>query len=342
MFDAVEKVRKAIDDQEVFQNVKHDLKINTPGYRIDIDTNEMGHLSLSAKQIAKTIEVFFSGDQSLTFSKDGLLYPITVQGEQSPWDLNELYVTNQSGKRISLGVVAKMIPTSAAASLYHYNQMRSVVLTADLPKGQSFDSAAKTFFTEVGKHVPSSYKRIWFGNVKTYLESKKTMITLFLLAIVFIFAILAVQFENFVDPCIILLTVPLACLGALSFVWIFNGSINIFTQVGLITLIGLITKHGILIVEFSNQLQKELALDEAIIKASYLRLRPILMTTAAMIFGAIPLMLSNDAGHEAQRAIGIVLVGGLSFGTFFTLFVLPTVCFIIKSFHTSLASKSLI
>ena len=331
LFDAVEKVRKTMDDQEVFQNIRHDLKINTPGYRIDIDTNEMANLNINSRQIAKTIEVFFSGDQSLTFSKDGLLYPITVQGKQSPWDLNELYVTNQSGKRISLGVVAKMIPTSAAASLYHYNQMRSVLLTADQPKGQSFDSSTKTFFTQVRENLPPSYKTIWSGNAKTYLKSKKTMITLLFLAIIFIFAILAVQFENFIDPCIILLTVPLACLGALSFVWIFNGSINIFTQVGLVTLIGLITKHGILIVEFSNQLAKKLALDEAIIQASSLRLRPILMTTGAMIFGAIPLMLSSDAGHEAQRAIAIVLVGGLSFGTFFTLFALPTVCFMIKS-----------
>ncbi len=336
LFDVVEKIRKILEDQEVFQNTKHDLKINTPSYRIDIDTNEMAHLNLTYQQIAKTIEIFFSGNQALTFSKDGLLYPITIEGKQSPWDLNELYITNQSGKRISLGAVAKMIPTSVASSLYHYNQMRSVVLTANLPKGESFDSAAKTFLAEVSKDLPPSYKRTWSGNAKTYLESKQTMITLFFLAIIFIFAILAIQFENFIDPCIILLTVPLACLGALGFVWMFNGSINIFTQIGLITLIGLITKHGILIVEFSNQLAKDLALNEAIIQASYLRLRPILMTTGAMLFGAIPLILSNNAGHEAQRAIGIVLVGGLSFGTFFTLFVLPTACFMIKSFYSSI------
>jgi multidrug efflux pump len=335
LFDAVEKVRKTLDDQKVFKNIKHDLKLNTPSYIIDADTNAMAHLNISYKQIAKTIEVFFSGDQSLTFSKDGLFYTITLKGKQSPWDLNELYVTNESGKRISLGVVAKMIPTSGAETLYHYNQMRSVVLTADLPKGEYFDNSMKTFFTEVSKDLPSAYKKTWSGNAKTFGESKKIMITLFFLAIIFIFAILAVQFENFIDPCIILLTVPLACLGALILVWISNGSINIFTQIGLITLIGLITKHGILIVEFSNQLEKELTLNEAIIQASSLRLRPILMTTGCMIFGAIPLMLSNDAGHEAQRAIGIVLVGGLSFGTLFTLFMLPTVCFMIKSFCSS-------
>jgi multidrug efflux pump len=317
------------------------LKLDTPSYIIDTDTNKMAYLNLNYKQIAKTIEVFFSGDQSLTFSKDGLLYAITLKGKQSPWDLNELYVTNESGKRISLGVVAKMTPTAGAKTLYHYNQMRSVVLTADLPKGERLDNNMKTFFTEVSKNLPSSYKKTWSGNLKTFGESKNTMITLFFLAIIFIFAILAVQFENFIDPCIILLTVPLACLGALILVWISNGSINIFTQIGLITLIGLITKHGILIVEFSNKLEKEMTLNEAIVQASSLRLRPILMTTCAMIFGAIPLMLSSDAGHEAQRAIGIVLVGGLSFGTFFTLFVLPTVCFMIKSFRSSFVRTTL-
>jgi multidrug efflux pump len=253
LFDTIENVRKSLEDQKVFKNIKYDLKLNTPSYRIDTDTNEMAHLNLTYKQISKTIEIFFSGDQSLTFSKDGLLYSITLKGKQTPWDLNELYVTNDAGKRISLGVVAKMVPTSGADTLYHYNQMRSAVLTADIPKGESFGSSMKTFLAEVSKDLPSSYKKIWSGNAKVYGESKNTMIVLFFLAIIFIFAILSVQFENFIDPCIILLTVPLACLGGLSFVWMFNGSLNIFTQIGLITLIGLITKHGILIVEFSNQ-----------------------------------------------------------------------------------------
>ena len=157
------------------------------------------------------------------------------------------------------------------------------------------------------------------------------MALLFFLAVVFIFAILAVQFENFVDPLIILLTVPLACAGALFFVWASGQSMNIYTQVGLITLIGLISKHGILIVEFANQLRSNgMSLIDAIIKSASLRLRPILMTTAAMIFGAIPLILSTSAGYESRHVIGTVLIGGLSFGTLFTLFILPTLYLIIK------------
>ncbi len=339
LFDAVEKVRKSLDTQKKFQNIKHDLALNTPSYIINANTNEMAHLNITYQQIAKTIEIFFSGDQSLTFSKDGILYTITLKGKQSPWDLNELYVTNPSEKRISLSAVAKLTPTSGAKTLYHYNQMRAVVLTADLINESNLEEGMKAFLTQVSKDLPASYKKTWYGSSKAFGDSRKMMLSLFLLAVIFIFSILAVQFENFIDPCIILLTVPLACLGALGFVWISNGSLNIFTQIGLITLIGLITKHGILIVEFSNQLKNDLSLKAAIVQASSLRLRPILMTTGAMIFGAIPLMLSNDAGHEAQRAIGTVLVGGLSFGTIFTLFVLPTVCLMIKSFHASLTKE---
>ena len=153
-----------------------------------------------------------------------------------------------------------------------------------------------------------------------------------LLSLAFIYAILSTQFENFIDPFIILFTVPLACFGALLFIYLFGQSLNIYTQVGLITLIGLISKHGILIVEFANQLRQQgVALGEAIQTAAVLRLRPILMTTGAMVFGAIPLILSHEAGSESRHAIGTVLIGGLSLGTLFTLFILPTVYYTIKS-----------
>ncbi len=333
LLNIVEIIRESLDQQKLFQNVGHDLKLDTASFKINVDTNEMAHLNLTPRQIAQTIEVFFSGNQSLTFAKDGILYALTIKGKQSPWDLNELYITNKFGKRISLGSVAQIIPDSSPNKLFHYNQMRSVKLTANLPKSESFDQGMEKLWDAVTKELPPTYKATWVGNAKAYSKSKMTMTVLFLLAIIFIFAVLAVQFESFVDPCIILLTVPLACLGALSFVWTVNGSLNIYTQIGLITLIGLITKHGILIVEFANHLSKETPLKEAILKASTLRLRPIIMTTGAMIFGFIPLILSHDAGYEVRRAIGVVLLGGLSLGTIFTLFVLPIIYYIVKSWE---------
>jgi multidrug efflux pump len=330
MFKTVERIRTFLDQEKYFDSVCHDLKLDTPAYRVDLDTYEMGRLNLTHKQIAKTIEIFFSGNQTLTFMKDGLSYAITLKGKESPWSLAELYVTNKMGKKICLGAVAKLVATSGPQNLYHYNQMRSVMLNANLPKGKKLGAEMDGFLHKVKSHLPFTYKTNWEGAARSYEESKALMLTLFFLAIIFIFAILSAQFENFFDPAIILLTVPLASLGALFLVWACEGALNIYTQIGLVTLVGLITKHGILIVAFTNDLCKEMPLANALVQACSLRLRPILMTTSAMVFGAIPLVLSQDAGHEAQRAMGIVLVGGLTFGTALTLFVLPTIYLMLK------------
>lgn len=333
LFNAIEKARLRLDNENLFTGVRHDLTLDTPGYRIDLNNNNLSLLNLNARQVAKTIEVFFSGDQSLTFFKDGISYAISIKSVTAPWSLNELYLTNPAGERISLGAVANMTFTAEPQKLFHYNQMRSVILTTDLKSDDKIEKAMPLLLKTLNHDLPSDYKKTWTGAAKAYSESKTTMLTLFLLALIFIFAILAVQFENFIDPFIILLTVPLACSGALLLVWMLGQSINIYTQVGLITLIGLITKHGILIVEFANQLLADKkTLVEATIQAATLRLRPILMTTGAMIFGAIPLVLSHDAGFESRRAIGTILIGGLTIGTFFTLFVLPTLYLIIKSY----------
>lgn len=325
------KARVALEKTGQFQQVHHDLKMDTASYRIDLDTNAMSNLNLDAGQIAKTIEIFFSGDQSLPFSKDGILYYLNMGGEKSPWTLNELYITNSSAKRISLGAVARLVSTTGPDQLYHYNQMRSVNMSANLGEQQKLDKAMPAFWNKISAQLPTGYKKTWVGAAKAYLNTKSSTALLFLLALVFIFAILAMQFENFIDPFIILFTVPLACSGALLVVLVCGQSLNIYTQVGLITLIGLITKHGILMVEFANQLAYQgMARQEAILQASIQRLRPILMTTAAMIVGSIPLVISHQAGFEARRAIGSILIGGLAFGTVFTLFVLPTMYLIVK------------
>lgn len=333
LFDAVDKARHGLEQQKLFTHVQHTLLLDTPGYRIDLNNNKLSILNLTTRQIAKTIEVFFSGDQSLLFFKDGIPYSISIKSAYEPWSLNEIYLTNPSGKRISLGAVANMVPTAEPEKLFHFNQMRAVMFKADLKADDKLEKAMPTLLTALDQYLPPDYKKTWVGAAKAYTESKTTLIALFGLALLFVFAILAVQFETFIDPFIILFTVPLACSGALVLVFFCGQSLNIYTQVGLITLIGLITKHGILIVEFANQLQHNAAsLEDAIIKAATLRLRPILMTTGAMIFGAIPLVLSHDAGYEARRAIGVVLIGGLSIGTLFTLFVLPTLYLIVKSY----------
>ena len=210
--------------------------------------------------------------------------------------------------------------------------MRSTTLHVQLRSDDSTAKAINKLWTMAKTEMPQQYKLSWAGAAKTFHESSNTVLFLLMLSLVFIYAILSVQFDNFIDPLIILFTVPLACSGALLCTYLFGQSLNIFTQVGLITLIGLISKHGILIVEFANQLHKEgLPFIDAIQKAAALRLRPILMTTGAMVFGALPLILSHDAGAESRHAIGTVLIGGLCFGTLFTLFVLPAIYCMIKS-----------
>lgn len=332
LFKEMERLKKIIEDQKTFKEVHHDLKLNFLGMEIDLEANEISKLNLSSEQIGKTIEIFFSGDRSLTFQKEGILYPITLESSSHPWTLDEIYLTNASGKRISLGSIATVHFKAQPKELFHYNQMRATKLSTELSETDKIEPAMAKLFEVVDKNIPSQYKKNWTGVAKVYQESSMTMIFLFGLALIFIYGILSLQFENFMDPLIILLTVPLGLSGALFTVWLFNQSLNIYTQVGLITLIGLITKHGILIVAFTNQLQSEgFSLSKAIETAAQLRLRPILMTTGAMIFGAIPLVLSQDAGSEARQAIGWTLLGGLSFGTLFTLFVLPAVCYSIKS-----------
>ncbi len=331
LFETAETLKNALDKSKKFATTSYDLRLDAMGYSIDIDRTAIAQLGLSPAQVAKTIEVFFSGDKSMSFQKDNVVYNLTLQGLKKPWTLDELYLTTPSGKRVSLGAVAKMKRQTQPATLEHINQMRSTTIHAQLAEHQSFKNGMDTLLQLAKENVSGQYKLSWTGAAKTYNESSHTMILLFVLSILFIYAILAAQFENFIYPLIILFTVPLACSGALFMVYLSGQSLNIYTQVGLVTLVGLISKHGILIVEFANQLQKEgLDLMEAIKKACSLRLRPILMTTGAMVFGAIPLILSHEAGSESRRAIGTVLIGGLCIGTFFTLFVLPTVYYMVS------------
>ncbi|KTC87303.1 MULTISPECIES: multidrug efflux RND transporter permease subunit LpeB [Legionella] len=331
LFAQTEKLKAALDKTKLFENTRFDLRLDSMGYNIDLDNNVLSKLGLSANQVAKTIEVFFSGNKSISFQKDGVAYNLTIKGATSPWTLDELYLTNQTGNRISLGTVAKMNPKAQPATLDHYKQMRSTTLHIQPRAGESMFNKMDKIWEITKNELPANYKITWDGAAKTYNESSNTMLFLLLLSLAFIYAILAAQFENFIDPFIILLTVPLACSGALFLTYLCGQSLNIFTQVGIITLIGLISKHGILIVEFANQLRAQgTPLFEAIQQASVLRLRPILMTTAAMVFGAIPLCLSHDAGAESRHVIGTVLIGGLGMGTVFTLFVLPSVYYFIK------------
>lgn len=350
LLNAVTELRKKIEDKDLFSSIHHNLNLDSPGYKINLDQNIMAKLNISPLQVAKTIEVFFSGQRSLSFEKDNIKYPISIDGSTQPWTLNELYVTNPKGNHISLGAFANIEPSTVPTGLNHYNQMRTATLSLQLKPKQNINSAMNDLLTIAKDTLPKNLKTEWQGAAKEYQKSSHTMLLLFSMALIFIYAILAVQFENFLDPIIIMFTIPLASFGAIFTGWIFGQSINIYTQIGLITLIGLITKHGILIVEFANQIYakstKSISTNEisnqtiellqtAIKTASLIRLRPILMTTSAMVLGTLPLVIATGAGFEARRAIGIVLIGGLFFGTAFTLFILPQFYYLIKKHYST-------
>jgi multidrug efflux pump len=328
----LEKVRKEFLKNPIFEDPTHNLDLNSLVYKIYIDQNEASKVGIMKGQISDVLEVFFSGNRNLIFQKDGISYHVLIEGAEKPWDLTGIYITNATGKKISLDAVAKMIPSTEPSQFYHHNKMRSAILSFNVPKSENLFETLNKAIKILNNNLPQFYKKTPLGEAESIGKSYITMILLFLLAIIFIFAILSLQFNNFKDPLLILLTIPFACSGALFSVWTAGISLNIYTSVGLITLIGLITKHGILIVEFINRLMRQgESATNAVLSAAAIRLRPILMTTGAMFFGSIPLVISRDYGFESRECVGIVLTGGIFIGTIFILMVFPVLCNFFKN-----------
>ena len=341
-----EKMVGAMNGSGKFMYAYHDVKFNTAGYDLIFDRDKLASLQIDPQAVSDTVGVFFSGNRNLRFHKEDVGYSVTIDGEQKPWSLDELYITDSAGNRISIGSFAKLEETINMANLPHYNQMRAATISGAMLPFVSIESIMPDIMQLAQDTFPKSYKIEWTGAAQIAKESTGKVALMFIMAIIFIYAILSVQFDNFLDPFVIMTTVPLACSGGLLTSWFFGQSFNIYTQIGLITLVGLITKHGILIVDFANKvladhhpsmrgdpvLNNASAIEQAVTRGAITRLRPILMTTGAMILGSFPLVFSSGAGSEARTAIGIVIVGGLGFGTFFTLFVLPRIYCWVKGF----------
>jgi multidrug efflux pump len=231
-----------------------------------------------------------------------------------------------TGEMVQLSNVVKVTESVAPKELRRFNQLRSATIDASLTEGYSL-GAALAFFDEAAAEIlPENMLTDYKGQSREFQTSSESLTVIFGLALCFIFLVLAAQFESFKDPIIILITVPFSITGALAALYYTGGSLNVYSQIGLVTLIGLISKHGILIVEFANQIRMR-GLDriQAVEDAAVLRLRPILMTTGAMVLGAVPLAIATGAGAESRQQIGWVVVGGMLLGTLMTLFVLPTV-----------------
>lgn len=312
------------------QNLDTDLKLNTPEFRVEIDRPKVADLGLDVTVVGRTLESLLGGRQVTRFEQNGEQYDVYVQlaaiDRATPEVLSTIFLRNTRGEMIQLSNVASVAESVAPKELKRFNQLRSVTVQASLAPGYTVGEGL-AFLEQAARDVlPSTVQTDLSGQSRDFRTSANSLALVFVLAIAFIYLVLAAQFESFRDPVIILLTVPLSMTGALGALWLTGGTLNVYSQIGLVTLIGLITKHGILIVEFANQKQLDGAdRRTAVIEAAALRLRPILMTTGAMVLGAVPLALATGAGAENREQIGWVIVGGMTLGTLLTLFVVPAV-----------------
>ena len=310
------------------QNLQIDLRLNTPEVRVQINRDKLGDVGVNVDNVGRTLETMLGGRQVTRFKRDGEQYDVIVQvapvDRSTPADISDIYVRSRSGTMIQLANFVDVKEGVAPQSLNHFQRLRAVKITGTLAPGYTIDDALKAFDAAAKVTIGATAQTGLDGQSLEFRASGSEIYFVFILALFFIYLVLSAQFESFTTPFVIMLSVPLSMTGALFLLWLSGGTLNIYSQVGLITLVGLITKHGILIVEFTNQLRaKGEEMTEAIINASTMRLRPIMMTTGAMVLGALPLALAHGAGAESRSQIGMVIVGGMSFGTLLTLFVVP-------------------
>ena len=311
-------------------NLDTDLKLNKPELSVQVRRDKAADLGVPVENIGRTLESALGGRQVTRFKRDGEQYDVIVQvadAERSnPAQINDIYVRGANDAMIPLNNLLEVQETVAPRELNHFGQRRAVSITANLAPGYTMGEALAAMESAAAGVLKPGYSIDYNGQSREFRQSSSSLAITFVLALAFIYLVLAAQFESFRDPFIIMLTVPLSMAGALLALWATHGTLNVYSQIGLVTLVGLITKHGILIVEFANQLQEQgRDIKAAVIEAAELRLRPILMTTGAMVLGAIPLALATGAGAESRQQIGWVIVGGLLLGTFLTLFVVPVV-----------------
>ena len=312
-----------------FVQVDTDLRLNKPEIRMDVDRERAADMGVSVDVIARTVETMLGGRVVTRYKRDGEQYDVVVQtvsGDRSaPEDIDGLFVRGRSESMIPLASLVTLREVVVPRELNHFGQRRSASISANLSPDLALGDALKVMDGIATEIMPPGYTTDLNGQSREFKNSSGSLAVVFALSLLFIYLVLAAQFESFVDPLIIMLSVPLSMLGALLALKFSGGTLNVFSQIGLITLVGLITKHGILIVEFSNQLREQ-GLDklDAVKQAAALRLRPIMMTTGAMVLGAMPLALATGAGAESRQQIGWVIVGGMSLGTLLTIFVVPT------------------
>ena len=317
-------------------NMDTDLKLNKPQLEIDIDRERAAQLGVSVAEIGSTLQALLGGERVTRFKRGNHQYEVMLQVPRSdrsdPSAIDGLYVRG-SGGLIQLASVTHVHESVAPRELNHFNRVRSATISASLAPGVTIGKALSDLNAAARRVLPPGVRTELAGESREFAESSGGLNFLFVISLVFIYLVLAAQFESFIHPLTILFSVPLAVFGALVTLFLFRMSINIYSQIGLIMLIGLVTKNGILIVEFANQRRaRGIPVVEAVVGSASIRLRPILMTTLATIFGILPIAIGLGAGAESRKPLGMAVVGGMVFSTALTLIVIPVVYTLLARF----------
>ncbi len=323
------KFLDAAQKSPVFSNVDVDLKFNKPELNITVDRLKATSLGVNEKDVSDALNWALSGNRTGYFLRNNKQYYVIGQVDREdrnkPADISSLYIRNNAGAMIQLDNLVKIEENSNPPTLYHFNRYKSATVSANLADKKTLGEGIAEMQNIASKLLDSSFNTSLSGSSRDFAESNSNISFALILALLLIYLILAAQFESFRDPFIIMLTVPFAVSGAMLALWIFGQTLNIFSEIGMLLLIGMVTKNGILIVEFANQKRKAgLKKAEAAFEAASARLRPILMTSLATMFGALPIALNMGAGAESRVSLGIVVVFGLLFSLLLTLFVIPS------------------
>ena len=338
VFEVAEEIKQKAQASGRFIVVQNSMSYNSPQTSITIDRDRAAALNIPISDIGRTLTLLVGGNEVAKFDRDSNAYKIIPQVPQiyrdNPEKLGDYFVRSVTGDMVPLTSVVKLTTNAAPAAIEQFNHLYSATITALPMPGVTTGDGLQTIETIAKQTMPDSFFLDYSGQSRQEKEQGNTIIIAFIAAIIVIYLVLAAQFESFRDPLIIMMSVPLSIFGAIVPLNLGLGTLNIYTQVGLITLIGLITKHGILLVEFANQQREEhgLSIPQAIIASAKVRLRPILMTTAAMALGVVPLIIAQGAGAAARYSMGLVIFTGILVGTCFTLFVVPM-------FYTFLAHR---
>jgi len=344
VYDQMQKLKDAARKSKLFIVSDSDLDFNQPVVRVRIDRSKASDLGITMQAIGNTLSTLLGGNYVNRFNLEGRSYQVIPQVPREKRlaadALNGYYVPTNTGQQVPLSTIVTIETGTDPNSLTHFNQLNSSTFQAVPMPGVTVGQAVD-FLESEAKNLPAGFSHDYLADSRQYVKEGNQLAITFAFALIIIFLVLAAQFESLRDPLVIMISVPMAIVGALIPLFFGAATMNIYTQVGLLTLVGLITKHGILMVEFANELQLKEGLDRrsAIEMAARIRLRPILMTTAAMVTGLLPLLTATGAGAASRFSIGLVVVAGMTIGTLFTLFVLPAVYVAIATDHRSAADS---